>query len=286
MPKHSSLSNASRALPAARTLVALAIASAGAALPASSLAQTPAVSADWFVRIGAFRPAIDTQASADANNGVAGTRIDFERDLGLSDTETLPLVDVAWRFAPRHRLELNYLQLSRNSTTNITREITWRGQTYPIDTQVSGEFDSRLTALSYLYSFYRTPDTELSVGLGLHAVRLTAGVSAQGTSASVSAGGSSSATAPLPVVGLRGATKITGNVGAELRYQWFGIKVGDYDGDLNVVNAAINWFPWKHVGFEAGYSYTRYNLKVSRDNWHGEATYEFKGPTLSLVAAF
>ena len=95
-----------------------------------------------------------------------------------------------------------------------------------------------------------------------------------------------SANAPLPVIALRAEQRFAEQWKGELRYQWFGIKVGDYDGSLNVFNGAIAYYPWKNWGVEAGYNYSRYDLKVSREAWTGEAKYQFHGPVLALVATF
>jgi hypothetical protein len=52
---------------------------------------------------------------------------------------------------------------------------------YTVNSVVNGEFDSKITALTYLWSFYRSPETELSAGLGLHYTDLKAGLSLAGT---------------------------------------------------------------------------------------------------------
>ena len=279
-----------RGIHGARRVSLLALA-AGALLNTTANAQVPASTSTFFVRAGAFFPKIETVVRADGKNGLIGTSIDFESDLGLEDTKTLPVFDAAWRFSPNHRIEFNYLNSSRDSTATLQRDLTWNGEVYPVNAQVRSEFDARIAALSYLYSLYRTADTELALGIGLHTVKLSAGLDVQGTSLQRS--GSISATAPLPVIAVRGSTRIVGNVSAELRYQWFGISVGDYSGSLNAVNFAVSWYPWrsatdawKGLGFEAGYNYYRYDLEASRERWNGEAKYEFKGPMIAVVGAF
>jgi hypothetical protein len=264
--------------------IALGATIAGLLSCGSAAAQSGPMFSQWFVRGGAYFPAVDTKASAKASDGSFATTIDFESDLGLADSKTLPIIDAAWRFSPRHRLEFNYLALDRDATTKITGSITWEDQTYPVNTRVRGEFNSTIAALSYVYSFYQTQDAELAAGLGLHGAKLKAGLSAQDTNIGVSR--EASASAPLPVLALRGAMKFSDTVGGELRYQWFGLKYGDYDGSLNVGNASVNYFPWKNVGFEAGYNYSRYDLKVSKESWRGEVKYTFNGPTLSVLMSF
>ena len=265
--------------PSASLAAALALA---AMIPATSFAQMQ--NDTWVLRAMGFFPKIDTHARADGNNGLVGTDIDFETDLGLDDSKTLPILDVLWRFAPNHRLQLSYLDLSRSATSVLRTTINWRDQTYQINSTVNGEFDSKVTALTYLYSFYRTPETELSAGIGLHYTDITAGLSSVGSAVSVSR--SVDAKAPLPVLAFNAAARFSPTLGGELRYQWFGIKIDEYDGSLNVFNAVLSWYPWQNFGIEGGYNYTRYDLSVDKEAWRGEAKYTFKGPVLGIVARF
>jgi hypothetical protein len=269
-------------MPALTTRIALASIATALIVPSTACAQM-AGDSTWFFRLGAFFPNIDTKARADGTGGQIGTSLDFESDLGLSSTKTLPVFDASWRFAPKHRVELGYFDLSRSGTTTLTANIEWDGQTYSRSTQVHSDFDSKITSLTYLYSFYRTPATELSAGLGLHYTQLKAGISNEGALAVSS---TATANAPLPVIALRAEQRFSEQWKGELRYQWFGIKTGDYDGSLNVFNGAVSYYPWKNWGLEAGYNYSRYDLKVSRESWSGEAKYQFHGPVVALVATF
>ena len=276
--------NRHRVLSSPRAAAAIAALAGALALPGQALAQW--TDANFSFRIGGFFPKVDTHARADGNGGLVGTTIDFESDLGLDDSKTLPVVDLEWRFGQNHRLSLNYLDLSRDATGSLRASITWQGQVYPVNTTVHSEFDSKILAFSYLWSYYHTPETELSVGIGIHNANLKASIAAVGNNTGLSVTRETSVNAPLPIITLRAAQKFSPNIGAELRYQWFGIKYGDFDGSLNVFNAALSYYPWRNWGIEAGYNYSKYDLKVSKDKWNGEANYKFNGPVLSFVGSF
>lgn len=261
-----------------------ALLAAGLALAApGARAQSP-LNADWMLRVGAYFPSYETIARADARNGDIGTSVRFEDALGLRERSTLPLLDATWRISGNHRIEANFLDLQRDATQTLTGSITWDGVTYSASARVKSQFDSRILAVSYLYSPYRTADSEWAAGVGLHTAKLTVGVGLDGSSASAT--GTVSARAPLPVLALRGTHRLASNVFAEARYQWFGLKYDDYQGKLNVLNAGLSWFPRANIGVEAGYSLSDYDLRVNRTLWKGEARYRFHGPTLSLLAAF
>jgi len=273
-----------RVLPSPRNAAAIAALAGALALPGQALAQW--TDSNFSFRVGGFFPQVDTKARADGNGGLIGTTIDFESDLGLGDSKTLPVVDMDWRFAQHHRITLNYLNLSRDATGVLKTTITWQGQVYPVNTTVHSEFDSSVLAVSYLYSFYHTPETELAAGVGIHHATLKASISAVGGNTGLTASREGSVKAPLPIITLRATQKFSDHFGGELRYQWFGIKYGDYDGSLNVFNAAVSYYPWKNWGIEAGYNLTKYDIKVSKESWNGEANYKFNGPVLSFVGSF
>jgi hypothetical protein len=251
------------------------------ALPAMAFAQEPKLPAFEF-RLGAFWPSIDTTVQANASNGLAGTTINLESDLGLSDSKTLPVFDATWRFAQRHRLEFNYVSLDRSATATASGQIRFGDVVFPVSTSINSKFDSTIYALTYLYSFYQDKNNEVAVGLGIDYTDLTVGLSS--TLGSISA--SKGAKAPLPVLVLSGTSRWTDEWSATMGLQWFGLKYGDYDGSLDVFKAGIQYYPVKNWGIEGGYNYYKYRLDVTKSDWNGNANYKFSGPTLSLVGRF
>jgi hypothetical protein len=251
------------------------------ALPATSFAQQAKWEA-WEFRLGAFWPSIDTTVQANAANGALGTTINLESDLGLADSKTLPIFDASWRFADRHRLVFDYVKLDRSATATASGEIRFGDTVFPVNTSVNSTFNSKVYALTYLYSFYQDPQNEVAIGLGIDYTDLSVGLSS--TLGSISA--SKGASAPLPVIALQGTSRWSDEWSAKLGLQWFGIKYGDYGGSLDVFNAAIQYYPVKNWGAEVGYSYYKYRLDVTKSDWNGNANYKFSGPTLSLVGRF
>ena len=86
-------------------------ASASAALAADG---TDTLNQSVWLRVGAFHPAISSNAQIDhPQTGVAGTAIEFERDLGLGKKKTLPTLLLGARFAGAWRAEFEYFHLGR-----------------------------------------------------------------------------------------------------------------------------------------------------------------------------
>ena len=64
------------------------------------------------------------------------------------------------------------------------------------------------------------------------------------------------------------------------------LSYGDWDGSLFFVSAVLEYWPWKNVGFGAGYRYV--DVDVDYDPGHKKETYDFTlpGPVLYVTAGF
>jgi hypothetical protein len=60
--------------------------------------------------------------SSCSRSSLAGTLLDFESDMGIDTSPTLPMLGVQWWFADRHALDLAYFELSRNGRRVIDLE--------------------------------------------------------------------------------------------------------------------------------------------------------------------
>ena len=75
------------------------------------------------VRVGAFFANLETTVRIDATNGVFGTAISLEQDLGLDDTKTTLAAEAHWRFLKRSRLDFTYFQLDRSGASSTSVNI-------------------------------------------------------------------------------------------------------------------------------------------------------------------
>ena len=60
----------------------------------------------WMVRVGAYIvDGSNTQFSINSDVGGLGTTIDYQRDLGGEDGDSIPRIDAYYRFNARHRID-------------------------------------------------------------------------------------------------------------------------------------------------------------------------------------
>ena len=86
--------------------------------------------------------------------GIAGSAIDFKRDLGLTD-QRFPELHLELR-RNRHKLRFQYIPIKYEQTGVLTREIVFNGQRYRIGVPVNSTLDWKAYRIGYEYDFVRT----------------------------------------------------------------------------------------------------------------------------------
>lgn len=255
-----------------------------------TLVALPAAAADPLdeegvsLRLGGFHSSADTRLRVDSSNGVLGTEISLEDDLGFTKNKSLPVVDAIWRVNPRHRVELGYVRLARDAQKTISGEIRFGDEVFPVSANVKSTFDSDVLKLTYGWSFWREGSNELALLLGLHTTKFKVALATATSARSIEE--ETDRTVPLPTLGMQGTWALDPQLRLTAIAQVFSLKYGDYDGRL--VNASVageyrysrNWL----IG--AGYATYDYNLDVTGGKAKGKFDYSFSGPMVYVTGGF
>ncbi len=218
-------------------------------------------------------------------HGIRGTEIDAERDLGMGDKASFRL-DGYWRFARRHRVRVMYFDLNRSQSHVISKDITFNGTTYPINTQVDSKFDMLIIEAAYEYAFVQNDTWELAGTAGIHDLQFKSQLSTTGGTIAASTSNSSSANGPLPVVGLHGIWKLTDSLSIDGQAQFFKISISPYDGRLENFTGSLLWHPIKNVGLGAGYDYFLTRVDVDSSSFQGSLKWRYGGARIFVNASF
>jgi len=108
-----------------------------------------------------------------------GTRIGFERDLGLTSSERLQRFALEWQPLARHELAGSYFSSSRSGFQQIDRNFVFRNQTYPVNALVTTGFDLKYWSATYTYWARRSARDGFGITLGAAGLKLDANVIAQ-----------------------------------------------------------------------------------------------------------
>jgi hypothetical protein len=224
----------------------------------------------------------DSGARADGTGGRVGTRLDFERDLGLDEHDTRWIGTATYNFNRRHGLELSYFSLDRHAERTLTDPVSFRDSDFVPASTLTTSMDSEIWRLSYSYAFVDTPRHRAVAQFGLHYARL--GIDLSGRRIDDSAHASTNA--PLPVLGLDYAYRISPRWMVEMRAQIFRLQVEDVDGRIDNFSALVAFAPLRTVHLFAGYNYYLLDVDLTKRFWRGEAKLDYQGPWAGFVVGF
>lgn len=252
-------------------------------LPFDARAQDETWKKDRFhVGFGLYRPDFDTRVRVDeAVTGISGTLLNLEKDLELKDRQTQLTVDAHFRFARRHALEFEYVDLEREDETNLRIGITYEGEFFGVDEDVITTFNTEVARLAYRFSFLNNERTELSAAIGLHVTDLKVGLNAIGEDPEFN-----DVTAPLPTLGGAWKYHFNDQWTFHIRGEWLDIEIENINGQLTAGLAEITWYPWRSIGFGLGYHIWDLDVSASKDSLTGSIDYRYDGPKLNLNLRF
>jgi len=240
--------------------------------------------------VGSFFANLETTVRVDATSGMLGTQISFERDLGLDDSKTRPVVNAYWRFLERHRLNFYYFNLDRSGDSISSVDIRFGDQVFQANLPLQVFFDVEIFNLGYSYSILFDEKKDWSVGLALSFQDL--GVGMQGTVAGqpLLVSESDSVLAPLPTFTTRFAYALTPKwtLDASAGYFTIGLDVGDgeLDGDIINANFGVRWMPVEYLSFGLTYQFFEVDVGVEGSRLGWALDYQYDGPTLYVGTQF
>ena len=198
-----------------------------------------------------------------------GISVNAEDALGL-DTDMLVLRgEGIFRLGEsrRHRLDFGFLDLSRDGTRTLGRDITIGDTVYPIGTTVETEFDLKLFKGAYSYSLVQDERIDFGLGIGLYVAPVKFRISSSRSGAVEE----SSATAPLPFLVGHIDYALTPKLFLKQSLSLFYLEYKDFKGRLVDAAIGLEYNLWKHFGM--GLAFNIFSLHVEDK---GDAT-DLKG---------
>jgi len=237
----------------------------------------------FSLNLGYFISDVDTDLRIGSGLGVS---IDVEDALGLDSTNSVFRVDALWRFTDnrRHRLDFQWFVFRRDGSNTILQDILIKDEdgheiTIPAGTQVESFFDLDIFQAAYSYSFFQDDRMDLATSIGLYIMPINFGLKTTGL---VDVDETERFTAPLPTLGLRADFAITPKWFFRSGFQVFYLEIDEFKGTALETNAAVEYFPWKHLGF--GLAYNAFNLHIEADgedypqiDFKGELNFKYVG---------
>src|SRR5215471_11554296 len=135
------------------TLAATLLASPASAQYQPRPLNDPATGEDFHIEGSAswWRPTADMNIASEGL-GIAGTTIDFKRDLGMTD-QSFPALDIVLKPAQRHKFRMQYIPISYEAESNLKRDIVFNGQRYQTNLPVNSSLEWKAYRFNYEFDF-------------------------------------------------------------------------------------------------------------------------------------
>lgn len=261
------------------------------ALSAPVAAQDRLPPIDRFdLGVGLYAADHDLDTRWDASDGSRGARVDFQRDLGFADRQDA----LAWRIggslgtARRHTFDAFGYDYDDTSMRVLDRMLEIGDNVYPVDASFEGRLDLDITGVAYTWMFLH--DGRQAAGIGLGAMRydiradLDASATLAGTPAAYANDLSEDAWAPMLRVEYVRSLSMRWRWGAALAYTRK--KGGAVSGDAFDAQVALDYLPWRHLGFSLRYNYNNVDLDLRRTRFDGNIHLNNRGPQLLTLFRF
>jgi hypothetical protein len=137
------------------TLAALLLASPASAQYRPRPVNDPATGEAFHIEGSAswWRPTADMNISSEGL-GIAGTTIDFKRDLGMTD-HSFPALSLVLKPADRHKFRMQFIPIKYEAQSNLRREIVFNGQRYTTNLPVNSDLEWRAFRFNYEFDFVK-----------------------------------------------------------------------------------------------------------------------------------
>lgn len=268
----------------------------GGVVAGPAAAQSPAqalLDQSFVISAGGFLVQTDLRASLNGQS-VNNPEIDFDETFGKANDSTRVRADLLWRISPKHHVGMMYFDNRISRTKTLSKDIVWGDNTYKAGANVASDNKFKVGALVYEYAFMRDPSYEVAFSVGAHVSDLSLTLSGD---ASVTDGSgnvtqvpkatqSNSVTAPLPVIGLRGAWAVTPNLLLEASGQIFKVKIDEVDGNWSDVQASATWMFNKTFGLGVGYDRYMNRVDVTKSGFDGSVKFGYSGVQLFGTLSF
>lgn len=223
----------------------------------------------------------DTDLRVDPTLATPGTLINAEDDLGLDDSDLLPLAEITMLPGERHLIRLSGFGMQRSAQKIIDRTIVFDDQTYLPGEQVDSTLNVTMLGLTYGYSIVKMQQLDIALTFGIQVVEVEANAVVRNRVVRDAETG----VTPLPLAGFEGRYDFNERWSAELRLQYLSVEFDEIDGSVMDARAAVTWRKNPYLVF--GLGYRNFGVEVdSRDlDTPGRVDLNMAGPLLFMRAS-
>jgi len=221
------------------------------------------------LRLGAFWTGqVDTSIILRSAGDPVGLYIDLSKDLKLSESVTVPRGWFTYRFSRRHQVNFSFFQIRRESRFELEKTIEIGEHVIPEGSFAEAFSNVQVYKASYTWLFYDRDKVVLGVSFGLNVIDFDVGLNAAlgpQPAAEDQIRETAGVTAPLPVLGLRLAYRVTPKLGLVVAADLLDVEYGKYGGTFRDFYAILDWRFSKHVSIGGGINSLNLDLELEEE---------------------
>lgn len=223
----------------------------------------------------------DTDLRIDPTLATQGTLISAEDDLGLDDSDLLPLAEITLLPGDRHLVRLSGFGMRRSAQQVINRTIVFDDQTYQAGELVNSTLNMTIFGLTYGYSIVKMQQLDIALTFGIQVVE----VEANAVVRSRVVRDAETGVTPLPLGGIEGRYDFNDQWSAEMRLQYISVEFDEINGTVMDARAALTWRKNPYLVFGVGYRMFGVEVDSQDIDTPGRVDAQMAGPLLFMRAS-
>lgn len=220
--------------------------------------QNTALFPKFGISAGGYLGDFATKLEVDPHvEGVQGTTIDLEKNLGLDSHHTLSRFELQWRPFRRHEIEASYVRTQRTGLRTIDRSIVFEDTTFPVQAAVHSTFDIDFLEVKYAYWLRQTERGGLAANIGVTRLNVNGTLLVRNnTNDTVVLDEGAGAKFPVPAFGAEGRYQITSRlIGIARGSVLPNVTFRRYKGEAWIGKADVEYRAVRNVGLGVGWNY-------------------------------
>jgi hypothetical protein len=227
------------------------------------------------LRVGPFFANFDTTVT------VSGT--DFDEDSLLGDSQTTVAGYATWRITPRLMLRVGYSNISRDDSETLGSALPIGGIVAPAGSKVSLNYETSQIPINLGWAFVKNDMTQFGIQAGVSITTIKNSINIASPGGVTLTPVDNDVTEPLPTVGLFWSQALSSQWLFNSGLGYMGLKIGDLDAEIWSGMAALEWRPFKNVGFGGAYMYNSANGTITAGANLQNFDYQYSGPFAYLM---
>jgi len=236
----------------------------------------------FALRVSYFPASVNTDLRLDNRNGLPGTDLVAEDDLGMRDRDGQGRIELTLRTRDRNRLRFDYFKLTRKGDEVLTRILDFGDQTFVASDRVVSLLDWRTLNFTYLYSVFHNPRFELGAGFGIHILdgevraRVPARLAHEDKSGVVA----------FPSLAMDAMWRASRRFALSARVNYLSADVDRSSGLVSDVHLDVQYRWRRNLAAGLGYTSLRTHVDVASGSLPGRFNFDVKGPEAFFRVSF